>query len=321
MATARADLPDPPPALGLARDEPLSRHTYMRIGGPAAFYGSPPDLDTLERIAVWADEVGLPLLAIGGGSNVLVSDEGVTAVVVSLRAAAGHIEFSDADTDASVDVGAAVMLPGLAREAATRGLSGLEFAVGIPGTVGGALQSNAGIGDGRDIGALVRWVEVWRGGARVRLGRDQLEFSYRSSSLRGSGDIVLAAGLGLERAEPGAIEVEMGRLLMARQASQPTASPNAGSIFRNPEGDFAGRLVDAAGCKGLRSGHAEVSTLHANFIVHDGQGTASDIASLMATVQARVSEDSGVELRPEIVWWGDSDPPPAFADPKPGASD
>ena len=313
MATARADLPHPPPALGLARDEPLLRHTYMRIGGPAAFYGSPLDLDALERIAVWADQVGLPLLAIGGGSNVLVSDEGVTAVVVSLRAAAGHIEFSDA----GVDVGAAVMLPGLAREAATRGLSGLEFAVGIPGTVGGALQGNAGIGDGRDIGALVRWVEVWRDGARVRLGRDQLQFTYRSSSLRGSGDIVLAAGLDLEPAEPGAIETEMGRLLMARQASQPTASPNAGSIFRNPEGDFAGRLVDAAGCKGLRSGHAEVSALHANFIVHDGQGTASDIASLMATVQARVSEDSGVDLRPEIVWWGDSDPPPAFADPKP----
>ncbi len=313
MATARADLPHPPPALGLARDEPLLRHTYMRIGGPAAFYGSPLDLDALERIAVWADQGGLPLLAIGGGSNVLVSDEGVTAVVVSLRAAAGHIEFSDA----GVDVGAAVMLPGLAREAATRGLSGLEFAVGIPGTVGGALQSNAGIGDGRDIGALVRWVEVWRDGARVRLGRDQLQFTYRSSSLRGSGDIVLAAGLDLEPAEPGAIETEMGRLLMARQASQPTASPNAGSIFRNPEGDFAGRLVDAAGCKGLRSGHAEVSALHANFIVHDGQGTASDIASLMATVQARVSEDSGVDLRPEIVWWGDSDPPPAFADPKP----
>ena len=204
------------------------------------------------------------------------------------------------------------MLPGLAREAATRGLSGLEFAVGIPGSVGGALQSNAGIGDGRDFGQLVRAVEVWRDGQRLRVERDELEFSYRSSSLRGSGDIVLGAALTLEPAAPSTIEAEMGRLLEARQASQPTSSPNAGSIFRNPPDDFAGRLVEAAGCKGLRSGHAEVSQLHANFIVHDGQGTASDVASLMAEVQARVLQDSGLRLRPEIVWWGDRDAPEAF---------
>ena len=310
MAKRRqADLPEPPARLGLTRDEPLSRHTYMRIGGAAAFYASPPDLDAFERIAGWAHEVGLPLLVIGGGSNVLVSDEGVTAVVVSLRGAAGHIEFSED----GVDVGAAVMLPGLAREAATRGLSGLEFAIGIPGSIGGALQSNAGIGDGRDIGGIVRWVEVWRDGARLRLGRDEVEFSYRSSSLRGSGDIVLAAGLALEARPPGEIEAEMGRLLYARQQSQPTASPNAGSIFRNPEGDFAGRLIEEAGCKGLRHGHAEVSRMHANFIVHDGRGTASDVVALMTAVQAQVFEDSGVRLQPEIVWWGDGEPPAVFA--------
>jgi UDP-N-acetylmuramate dehydrogenase len=307
--TRRADLPEPPAKLGLVRDEPMSRHTYMRIGGPAAFYASPPDFVDFERIAAWAHEAGLPLLVIGGGSNVLVSDEGVTAVVISLRSAAGHIEFGED----GVDVGAAVMLPALAREASTRGLSGLEFAIGIPGSVGGALQSNAGIGDGRDIGGIVRWVEVWRAGERVRLDRDELSFSYRSSSLRDSGDIVLAVGLALEPRPPGEIETEMGRLLYARQQSQPTASPNAGSIFRNPEDDFAGRLAEEAGCKGLRQGRVEVSHMHANFIVHDGQGTASDVAKLMATVQARVFEDSGVRLRPEIVWWGDGEPPPAFA--------
>jgi UDP-N-acetylmuramate dehydrogenase len=304
-----ANLPEPPARLGLVRDEPMSRHTYMRIGGPAAFYASPPDLAAFERIAGWAAEAGLPLLIIGGGSNVLVSDDGVSAVVVSLRSAAGHIEFSED----GVDAGAAVMLPGLAREAATRGLSGLEFAIGIPGSIGGALQSNAGIGDGRDIGGIVRWVEVWRDGERLRLERDELTFSYRSSSLRGSGDIVLAAGLALAPAPPGQVETEMGRLLYERQQSQPTASPNAGSIFRNPENDFAGRLVEDAGCKGLRQGHAEVSRMHANFIVHDGQGTASDVAKLMETVQARVLEDAGVRLRPEIVWWGDGAPPAAFA--------
>ena len=123
---------------------------------------------------------------------------------------------------------------------------------------------------------------------------------------------MLAAGLALQPRPPGEIETEMGRLLYARQQSQPTASPNAGSIFRNPENDFAGRLAEEAGCKGLRQGRVEVSQMHANFIVHNGQGTASDVAKLMATVQTRVLEDSGVRLRPEIVWWGDGEPPPAF---------
>lgn len=314
MPATRVDLPDPPAELGLARDEPLSRHTYLRLGGPAAYYASPPDLDALDRIAAWATAVGLPLWIIGGGSNLLVGDDGVTAVVLSLRQAAGHIEFWEQASERGVQVGAAVMLPGLAREAATRGLSGLEFAVGIPGSVGGALQSNAGIGDGRDIGRLVHWVEVWREGARLRLERDALEFSYRGSSLRDSGDIVLEASLRLEAAAIGTIEAEMGRLLTARQASQPTATPNAGSIFRNPADDYAGRLVEAAGCKGLRVGHVEVSRLHANFIVHDGEGTAADVAALMGDVQARVLDDSGVRLRPEIVWWGDGDAPAVFID-------
>ncbi len=301
-------LPEAPPELALRRDEPLARHTYMRLGGPAAYYGEPRDLEALRRIAAWADEEQLPLRVIGGGSNVLVSEDGVTAVVLSLRAACGDVTFEDT----RVTAGGAVMLPALARAAAERDLGGLEFAVGIPGTVGGALQSNAGIGDGRDIGQLVESVDVLEDGAVRSLSRGALEFHYRTTSLRGGGAIVLGATLQLEPRPRAGCEAEMTRLLEARQASQPTAERNAGSIFRNPRGDFAGRLIDAAGCKGLAVGGAEVSELHANFIVHDGAATAADVAALMLEVRARVAATSGVMLVPEVEWWGDGEPPEVF---------
>ncbi|MFA7249563.1 MAG: UDP-N-acetylmuramate dehydrogenase [Dehalococcoidia bacterium] len=297
-------LPDPPIALGLDREVPLSRHTYMRIGGPAAYFGTPEDLAQFERIAGWAREQSLRLRVLGGGSNVLVADEGVRDVVVSLRRACGGVTFAGAE----VTAGAAVMLPALARGVAERDLGGLEFAIGIPGSVGGAMQTNAGIGDGRSIGDLVRSVEVWRGGTRATLAASDIDFAYRHTSLRDSGDLVLSATLTLTLRPRAVIEAEMRRLLDARQRTQPTAEPNAGSIFRNPPGDSAGRLIDAAGCKDLAAGHARVSALHANFIVHDGQGTAHDVAALMAQVQQRVLAASGVRLQPEIVWWGDALP-------------
>ena len=302
-------LPDPPANLSLEREVPLSRHTYMRIGGPAAYFGTPEDLAQFERIAAWARAQSLRLRVLGGGSNVLVADEGVREVVVSLRRACGTVAFDGNE----VTAGAAVMLPALAKAAAERDLGGLEFAIGIPGSVGGALQTNAGIGDGRCIGDLVRSVEVWRGDARITLRADEIAFDYRHTSLRGSGDLVLGATLALAPRPRAEIDAEMRRLLEARQRTQPTAEPNAGSIFRNPPGDSAGRLIDAAGCKGLEVGHAHVSTLHANFIVHDGQGTATDIAAVMAEVQRRVLTASGVLLRPEVEWWGDGDAPEAWA--------
>ncbi|MEI6136434.1 MAG: UDP-N-acetylmuramate dehydrogenase [Chloroflexota bacterium] len=304
------DLASPPNDLDLdlERDVSLSRHTYLRIGGPAAFLGVPEDMAQLERIATWAHAQGLGLRVIGGGSNVLIADEGVRDVVVSLRKACGGIAFGSTE----VTAGAAVMLPALARAAAERDLGGLEFAIGIPGSVGGALQTNAGIGDGRCFGDLVRSVEVLRAGARVTLRADEIAFAYRETSLRGSGDIVLGATLDLVPRPRPEIDAEMRRLLEARQRTQPTAEPNAGSIFRNPPNDSAGRLIDAAGCKGLAVGHAQVSTLHANFIVHDGQGTATDIAALMTEVQHRVLATSGIRLRPEVEWWGPGDPPEAW---------
>ncbi|MDA0351290.1 MAG: UDP-N-acetylmuramate dehydrogenase [Chloroflexi bacterium] len=301
-------LPEAPPDLALRRDEPLARHTYLRLGGPAAYFGEPTDLEALRRIAAWAATAELPLRVLGGGSNTLIAEAGVTAVVLSLRAACGNVAFEGA----RVTAGSGVMLPALARAAAAHDLGGLEFAIGIPGTVGGALQSNAGIGDGRDIGGLVEAVDILEGGAVRSLGRDQLEFGYRTTSLRGSGAIVLAATLRLEARPRAECEAEMTRLLDARQASQPTAERNAGSIFRNPDGDHAGRLIEAAGCKGLTVGGARVSELHANFIVHDGTAIAADVAALMLAVRTRVAEDSGVTLAPEVEWWGDGVAPEVF---------
>lgn len=301
-------LPEAPPALALTRDEPLARHTYMRLGGPAAYYGEPPTIEAVRDIAAWAAAERLPLRVLGGGSNTLVADDGVTAVVLSLRAACGGTRF-EGDR---VTAGGGVMLPALARAAAAANLGGLEFAIGIPGTVGGALQSNAGIGDGRDIGGLVESVDVLDGGAVRTLARDDLEFAYRTTSLRGSGAIVLEATLRLAPRPREECEAEMTRLLEARQASQPTAERNAGSIFRNPEGDHAGRLIETAGCKGLTVGGAQVSELHANFIVHDGSATAADVAALMLEVRSRVAADSGVTLVPEVEWWDDGEPPEVF---------
>ncbi|GMU39801.1 MAG: UDP-N-acetylenolpyruvoylglucosamine reductase [Chloroflexota bacterium] len=308
MAPTPPPLPDAPPDLGLTRDEPLARHTYIRLGGPAAYFGTPEDLDTVGRIAAWARDVGLPLRVMGGGSNLLVADEGLRAVVLSLRRACGRVTFEGAEAHA----GAGVMLPALARQAAERDLGGLEFAIGIPGTVGGALQTNAGVGDGRAIGDLVTAVEVLRDGARLTLPREAIRFGYRETSLRGSGDVVLAARLTLTPRPRAECEAEMRRLLEGRQRTQPTAEPNNGSVFRNPPGDHAGRLIEAAGCKGLRVGGASVSTLHANFIVHDGTATTADVLGVMGEVQRRVAEGFGVRLVPEVEWWGDGPPPPPF---------
>lgn len=300
--------PDPPPEFTLTRDEPLAGHTYMRLGGPAAYFGEPTSIEQLEQIAEWARSVGLSIRVIGGGSNVLIADEGIEGVVLSLRRACGDTAFEGN----SVTAGGGVMLPALARAAASHDLGGLEFAIGIPGTVGGALQSNAGIGDRREIGPLVESVRVLRGSEVVTLSRDELSFDYRTSSLRGSGNIVLEATLTLETRARAECEAEMARLLAARQGSQPTAERNAGSIFRNPEGDAAGRLIEAAGCKGLSVGGAQVSELHANFIVHDGSATAADIAALMLEVRRRVFDSIDVSLTPEVEWWGDGDVPAVF---------
>ncbi|RLT43482.1 MAG: UDP-N-acetylmuramate dehydrogenase [Chloroflexi bacterium] len=303
-----AALPEPPPALGLERDVSLARHTYLRIGGAAAFFGTPPDIDTLVKIWAWAKSHAIPLRIIGGGSNMLVADEGVRAVVISLRRTCGYLDFDGP----GVYAGAAVMLPALAKAAAERGMGGAEFLIGIPGDIGGAMQTNAGIGDGRSIGDLVTSVDILRDGVPVTLSREQIAFDYRHTSLRAAGEIVLAARLALKPRPRDEVEAEMSRLLGTRQATQPTAEPNAGSVFRNPPGDRAGQMIEAVGGKDVASGSAHVSSLHANFIVHDGHASAAEYLAVMTEVQRLVLATYGVRLIPEIEWWGDGAPPEVF---------
>jgi UDP-N-acetylmuramate dehydrogenase len=312
-SAGEAALPPLPAGVALRESEPLARHTYLRLGGPARLYAEPADRAELGRLLTWAADAALPVRVLGGGSNLLVADEGWPGLVLSLRRCCGAISFDGASGGSLVRAGAAVMLPALARAAAERDLGGLEFAIGIPGSVGGALQSNAGIGDGRCLGPLVRQVELWRDGVAVTVEAASIRFGYRETSLRGSGALVLGATLSLERRPRADAEAEMRRLLAARQGTQPTAERNAGSIFRNPPGEAAGRLIEAAGGKGLAVGGARVSELHANFIVHDGAASAADVAALMAEVQRRVLAHAGVRLVPEIEWWGPGDPPEAFA--------
>ena len=307
----------PPEGIEVHEQVPLARHTYLRLGGPARYFSIPEDATQLERLLAWARGEALSVRVLGGGSNLLVADEGVDALVVSLRRAAGSYRF-EGDR---VSAGAAVMLPALSRAAADRGLGGLEFAIGIPGAVGGALNSNAGIGDGRAIGDLVESVDALGGRGRMTIPRDQLYFGYRRSSLRGAGVMVLGATLRLHPRPGEEIEAELRELLSHRQATQPTAGPNAGSIFTNPEGDFAGRLIEAAGCKGLAVGAARVSELHANFFVHDGSASVAEMVGLMAEVQRRVLDHASVRLRPEIEWWGDGPRPEVFAEPEPDLPD
>ena len=295
-----------------ALGKPLGPLTTYGVGGPAALYveiEGPDDLALVRR--VWqqhAPEMRAPaaVFVLGRGSNLLVADEGFDGVVVHLGAGFARVDLpqpgdatSDAGAPAVVRAGAAVALPVLARRVADAGWSGLSWAVGVPGSVGGAVRMNAG-GHGSDMAAcLVRysWVDLF-GEAGGTDDVDRLAYGYRSSSVTAS-QLVVAAELAVT---PGSVEEEQAAvtaIVRWRREHQPGGS-NAGSVFTNPEGDSAGRLIEAAGLKGFRMGTAHVSEKHANFIQADKDGRADDVHALMAHVRDVVSEQTGVELRAEV---------------------
>jgi len=276
-------------------DEPMSPHTAYRIGGPAELFVRVSSVPLLQAALAFAARYDLPRFVIGLGTNLLVPDEGLRGLVIKI-----DINSLRAD-GAALIVGAGLPLPLAARAAHEHALAGLEFAVGIPGTLGGALIMNAGC-RGREIGPLVEQVEVVeRDGARRTLERDAYTFGYRSSNLRTLAAAVVGATLRLEPDDPAAIARRMKENLAWRTQAQPLQRPNAGSVFKNPPGDAAGRLIEAAGCKGLRAGDAEVSTVHANFIVNHGGATYADVRALIDTVRARVEARLGVPLELELI--------------------
>jgi UDP-N-acetylmuramate dehydrogenase len=276
-------------------DAPLGSRTTYRVGGTAALGTEPDDEAALVAVARALAGLDVPVLVVGNGSNLLVADAGFPGLVVTLGAGFEFLEIDATD----VVAGAALALPTLARRTAAAGLTGLEWAVGVPGTVGGAVRMNAG-GHGSDtVATLVsyRVVDLVAATAVDRPTAD-LHATYRHTSLEAA-DVVVSATHRLEPGDPAAGRAAIDEIVRWRRANQPGGA-NAGSVFTNPDDDSAGRLIDACGLKGLRIGSAEVSPKHANFIQADRGGSADDVRRVMERVQAVVAAETGVELTTEV---------------------
>jgi UDP-N-acetylmuramate dehydrogenase len=280
-------------------DEPLARHTSMRVGGPADVLALPESASELAEVLAGTSSAGVRVTLLGGGSNVLVGDGGIRGVVVKLGRGFSAVDWTETPAGPRARAGAAVQLGRLARAAVSRGLAGLEYAEGIPGTVGGALFMNAGAYGG-DLSGVVAAVEgIVPGEGRVELGGAALRFRYRRAELP-RGFVVTAVTFALTHDAPDAVRTRMNEARRRRLAGQPQGNPSAGSIFKNPNGDFAGRLIEGAGLKGARAGRACISDRHANFIVNEGGARAADVKALMDVAQREVWERSGVWLEPEV---------------------
>ncbi len=278
----------------VVRDAPVGALTTYRVGGAAALLFRIESDDDLALVARCVRETRIEVLTIGKGSNLLVADTGFPGLAIVLGDAFAAIEVDGT----MVRAGAAAALPVVARRTAAAGLTGFEWAVGVPGTIGGAVRMNAG-GHGSDMAATLRRVRV----LDLLLGEDEdveptaLDLGYRHSAVSPH-HLVLRADLQLAVGDRAASEAEINEIVRWRREHQP-GGPNAGSVFTNPPGDSAGRLIDAAGARGLRRGRAQVSPKHANFIQADDGGTAADVLALMEEVRRRVREHSGVDLHAE----------------------
>lgn len=284
-----------PSHLRIDRDRELAPHSYFGIGGPAQYLAFADGADQLTELLDLAADRGLPITVLGNASNVLIGDDGVEGLVVINRAR--QLGLHDGDR-ISAESGA--LMGQLAHFAADNGIAGFEFGLGIPGTVGGSVVGNAGC-FGSDVSKVLERALVWRSAGVSWQGRDDLEFGYRRSALqREPGSAVVVAAWLQGSARPEAeIRDRMVQVQDRRRRSQP-ADRSAGSIFKNPPGDFAGRLIESAGLKGEHSGTAQVSQKHANFIVNRGQARAADVVALMDRIRRRVHDASGIWLEPEI---------------------
>ena len=278
--------------------EPLSRYTTIGLGGPAEVMVFPSSLVELQRTVAVVEKYELPIRILGGGSNLLVSDEGLRGVVVHM----GAMKVTRFHDGGRIEAEAGVHFPQLVRAAVGRGLRGLEGGVGIPGSVGGVLAMNAGA-YGFSMGD---WVEnvtiIVAGKGFAELTRDQVDFRYRSSSF-GDEVVVARCVLQLEEDERGAIRADMDQQLGVRKTTQPVGVKSAGCIFKNPPEGSAGKIIDEVGLKGLKMGGARVSEVHANFIVHDGDAKAADVFGLIEEIKEKVSRATAVELEEEVKRW------------------
>ena len=285
--------------VGVQPDYPLARLTTIRTGGPADFFARPDSPDRLSELLAWAAADAIEVGVVGSGSNLLVADAGFPGLVVKLDGSLAAIE----QEGSRLLCGGGARLPQASARAARAGLSGLEFGVNIPGTVGGAVKMNANAYGG-DLARVLEWVEVTSPGGTERRRPEALDFRYRRSNL-GPGEIVARASFALSPAEPASVKERLAEMRASRKAAQPSGIKTFGSTFKNPEdpraaGRTAGVLLDEAGCRGLTVGGARFSEKHANFVENLGDATTADVVALMAEGRRRVRERFGVELEAEV---------------------
>ncbi len=281
-------------------NEPLSAHTSLRIGGPVDVMVFPEDPLSLKNVMLVAEKENIPVFVIGAGTNLLAPDGRIEGIAVSLKAFRS-IELTRESDENNVVLyaGSGVPLPMLVNFARKYGYSGIEALAGIPGHVGGAVYMNAG-SFGTEIKDVIVSVAIMNlHGGIVILDRDKLDFSYRSFNLP-AGSIILSANIILRRDDPAEVDRRTREFISRKKAAQPLGELSAGCVFKNPPGDSAGRLIDAAGCKGMKTGGVEVSRVHANYFINKGGATCRDFIELMETVKAKVKANSGIDLEPEV---------------------
>ena len=281
-------------------NEPLSKHTGFKTGGPADYFVTVENIDSIKKIITLAISEKITYYIIGNGSNLLVSDNGFRGIMIRLKTEP-ELEFEDCGDDrVKVTASAGCSLSKLANECASRGLKGLEFAAGIPGTVGGAVVMNAGAYGGEIKDCIIQAEVMDRIGNMSILAKDQLRLGYRTSIIQDINNIVLNATFILEKGNAEESRQLICELAAKRREKQPLEYPSVGSTFKRPAGNFAGKLIEEAGLKGLSIGDAQVSEKHAGFLINKGEATSADIYSLIVEVQRRVYESSGVKLEPEV---------------------
>jgi UDP-N-acetylmuramate dehydrogenase len=278
----------------IALSEPLSNHTYIRIGGPADYYFEPVNREDAIAVITYLQRQEVQLTVIGRGSNLLVSDDGIRGAIVNLERGlkSMHIERTRVHAEAGIT------LLRFVEFCAQKGLLGVEMLGGIPGTIGGAIAMNAGAFGGEISDHLID-IEILRDGFLLVLKKDQVGFSYRHTRLQ-KNDVVLSASFEMPSGDPEEIMKIRNELILKRNRTQPTNLPNSGSMFKNPPGTFAAKLIEEAGLKGTRWGNAQISEKHANFIVNLGGATANDVMHLLATAQKTVRDIFEVTLELEV---------------------
>ena len=278
-------------------NENLSKHTTFKIGGPAAFFVKPSSVEQISEIAGYCGNAGIMLVPLGRGSNVLVSDSGIDGVVMNIGSRFSKITLLDEET-IYCETGANIAQ--LCNFALENSLTGLEFAYGIPGSVGGAVFMNAGAYGGEIKDVLIYADHVDKSGNTGRFFGEELQMSYRHSVYSAKEYFVTGAAFRLIKGDKEAIKAKMEELIGKRYEKQPMDKPSAGSTFKRPEGAYASALIDRCGLKGFRVGGAEVSTKHAGFVINAGEATCTDVLGLISAVQEKVREETGFFLEPEV---------------------